>query len=186
MKMLHSIYDDWYSIKRHYKCKTETTAEIRHNHSRDSQSVYNDRFSLQQRENTVYDMQVRSTNWFTSEIRSSFDYHRVKFINNLNAVFNSSTLKKNEHRSIECLFVNTSLVRSLSEQQNWNEWQSNRDHQNTTRDHWEVYSLSKIIKLNKKLLKSKLLWSSNRNKTTANHIKNTRYIRDMKWISETQ
>jgi len=43
--------------------------------------------------------------------------------------------KKNEHRSTECLFVNTSLVRSLSEQQSWNEWQSNRDHQNTTRNH---------------------------------------------------
>ncbi len=45
-KMLHSTYDDWYSTKRHYKCKIETTAEIRHNHSQDSQSVYNDKFSL--------------------------------------------------------------------------------------------------------------------------------------------
>ncbi len=62
MKMLHSTYDDWYFTKHHYKCKTETTAEIRHNHSQDSQSVYDDKFSLLQQENTVYDMQVQSTN----------------------------------------------------------------------------------------------------------------------------
>ncbi len=60
------------------------------------------------------------------------------------------------------------------------------DHQSITRDHWEVYSLSKIIKLSKKLLKSELLWSSNEIKTTANHIKNARYIKNMKRISETQ
>ncbi len=45
-KMLHSTYDNWYSTKHHYKCKTRTTAEIRHNHSWDSQLVYNDRFNL--------------------------------------------------------------------------------------------------------------------------------------------
>ncbi len=131
-------------------------------------------------------MQVQSTNRFTSEIRSSFDCHRAKFINNLSAVFDSSTLKKNEHRSIECLSVNTSFFRSFSEQQSWDEWQNDKDHQNTTRDHWEVYFLSKIIKLSKKLLKSELLQSSNEIKIIANHIKNTRYIRNMKWIFETQ
>ena len=94
--------------------------------------------------------------------------------------------KKNEHRSIECLSANTFFVRSLSEQQNWNEWQSDRNHQSTTRDHWEVYFLSKIIKLSKKLLKSELLQSSNEIKMTANHMKNVRHIRNMKWISETQ
>ncbi len=45
-KILHSTYDDWYSTKRHYKCKTETTAEIKHNHSRSSQSVYDDKLNL--------------------------------------------------------------------------------------------------------------------------------------------
>ncbi len=35
-KMLHSTYDDWYFTKHHYKCKTETTAEIRHNHLQNS------------------------------------------------------------------------------------------------------------------------------------------------------
>jgi len=39
-------------------------------------------------------MQVQSTNQFTSEIRSSFDCHKAKSTNNLNAVFNSLTLKK--------------------------------------------------------------------------------------------
>ncbi len=73
-------------------------------------------------------------NQFTSEIRSSFDYHRAKSTNNLSAALNSLTLKKNEHRSTECLFANTSFVRLLSEQQSWNEWQSNRDYQSTTRD----------------------------------------------------
>ncbi len=129
---------------------------------------------------------MRSTNWSTSEIKSSFDCHRAKFTNNLNAVLDSSTLKKNEHRSIECLSANTSFVKLFFEQQSWDEWQSDRDHQSITRDHWKVYSLSKIIKLSKKLLKSELLWSSNKIKMTANHIKNARYIKDMKWISETQ
>ncbi len=130
-------------------------------------------------------MQVQSTNWSTSEIRSSFNCHRAKFTNNLSAALDSSTLKKNEHRSTECLFANIFFVRLLSEQQSWNEWQSDRNHQSTIKDHWEVYSLSKIIKLSKKLLKLKLLQSSNEIKMTANHMKNTRYIKDMKWIFET-
>ncbi len=46
IKMFHSTYNDWYSTKRHYKYKTETTAEIRHNYLQDSQSVYDDKFSL--------------------------------------------------------------------------------------------------------------------------------------------
>jgi len=124
-------------------------------------------------------------NWFTSEIRSSFDYHRVKSINNLSAVFNSSTLKKNEHKSTECLFANTSFIRSLFEQQSWNEWQSDKDHQSITRNHWEVYFLSKIIKLSKRLLKLELFQSSDKIKMTANYMKNTRHVKDMKWISET-
>ena len=42
MKMLHLLYDDWYSAKRHYKCKTEIIAEIRHYYLRSSQSIYDD------------------------------------------------------------------------------------------------------------------------------------------------
>ncbi len=46
MKMLHSLYDDWYFIKHYYKCKTEIIAEIRHYYSRSLQSIYDDWFSL--------------------------------------------------------------------------------------------------------------------------------------------
>ena len=46
MKMLHSSYDDWYSAKHHYKCKTEIIAEIRHYYLWNSQSIYDDWFSL--------------------------------------------------------------------------------------------------------------------------------------------
>ncbi len=45
-KMLHSLYDDWYSIKHHYKHKTEIITEIRHYYLWSSQSIYNDWFSL--------------------------------------------------------------------------------------------------------------------------------------------
>ncbi len=45
-KMLHSSYDDWYSVKHHYKCKAEIIAEIRHYYSRSSQSIYDDWSSL--------------------------------------------------------------------------------------------------------------------------------------------
>ena len=33
-------------LKHYYKCKIETTAEIKYNHSWDLQSVYNDKFNL--------------------------------------------------------------------------------------------------------------------------------------------
>ncbi len=45
-KMLHSSYNNWYSAKRHYKCKTEIIAEIKHYYSRSSQLIYDDWFSL--------------------------------------------------------------------------------------------------------------------------------------------
>ncbi len=45
-KMLHSLYDDWYSVKCHYKCKTEIIAEIKHYYSWSSQSIYDDWSSL--------------------------------------------------------------------------------------------------------------------------------------------
>ncbi len=43
----------------------------------------------------------------------------------------------------------------------------------------------KIIKLSKEFLKFELLRDSNKIKVTANHMKNTKYIKCMKWISET-
>ena len=46
MKMFHSSYDDWYSTKHYYKCKTEIITEIRHYYLRSSQSIYDDWFSL--------------------------------------------------------------------------------------------------------------------------------------------
>ncbi len=45
-KMLHSSYDDWYFTKRHYKCKAEIIAKIRHYYSRSSQLIYDDWSSL--------------------------------------------------------------------------------------------------------------------------------------------
>jgi len=93
---------------------------------------------------------MQSKNQFTSEIRLSFDHHKVMFIHSLNAVFNSLTLKKNEHRDIKCSFENISFYELLFEQ-------SSKDYLNVTRSYKEIYFLSKIIKLSKKLLKSELL-----------------------------
>jgi len=59
-------------------------------------------------------MQVQDTNQSASEIESSFDHHRVMFTNNLSAVLDSTTLKKNEYRSIKCLFANTFIFEMLS------------------------------------------------------------------------
>ena len=129
---------------------------------------------------------MQDTNWFASEIKSSFNHHRTIFTNNLSAILNLMTLKENEYRSIECLSANTSIFEMLSRRQDYDEWQSVQDYQSATENHREIYFLDKIIKLSKKLLKSKLLWSSNEIKMTANHMKNARYIRSVKWISEAQ
>jgi len=59
-------------------------------------------------------MQVQDTNQSASEIESSFDHHRVMFTNNLSAVLDSTTLKKNKYRSIKCLFANTFIFEMLS------------------------------------------------------------------------
>ncbi len=69
-------------------------------------------------------MQVQDMNWFALKIKSSFDDHKVIFTNNLNAIFNLMTLKENKYRSIEYLFVNTSIFETLSRWQNYDEWQS--------------------------------------------------------------
>ncbi len=124
-------------------------------------------------------MQVQDTNQSASEIESSFDHHRTMFINNLSAILNLMTLKENEYRSIECLFANTFIFETLFRWQDYSEWQSVQDYQSVTEDHQEIYFLDKVIKSSKRLLKSKLLWSSNEIKTTANYMKNARYIRSM-------
>ena len=69
-------------------------------------------------------MQVQNMNWFASEIESSFDYYKVIFINNLSAILDLMTLKKNEYRSIECLSVNTFIFETLFRWQDYDEWQS--------------------------------------------------------------
>ncbi len=131
-------------------------------------------------------MQVQDTNQSASEIESSFDHHRTIFTNNLSATFNSTTLKENKYRSIKCWSANTFIFESLFRWQDYNKWQSVQDYQNVTEDHWEIYSFDKVIKLSKRLLKSKLFQSSNKIKMIANHMKNARYIRSVKWISEAQ
>ncbi len=125
-------------------------------------------------------MQVQDTNWSASKIESSFDHHKAMFTNNLSATLDSMTLKENEYRSIECLSANTSIFETLSRWQDYDEWQSVQDYQSATEDHRKIYSFDKVIKLNKRLLKLKLLRSSNEIKTTANHMKNVRYIRSVK------
>ncbi len=127
---------------------------------------------------------MQNMNQSASEIESSFNHYKVMFTNNFSAILNLMTVKENEYRSIECLSANTFIFEMLFKQQDYDEWQSVQDYQNVTEDHWKIYSFDKIIKLSKRLLKSKLLWSSNEIKMTVNHMKNTTYIKSMKWISE--
>ncbi len=129
---------------------------------------------------------MQSENWFTSEIRSSFNNYKVMFIYILHAVLDSSTLKRNEHKNIKCSSENISFCWSFFEWQSSNKQQSNREYSDITRSHKKFHILSKIIKLYKKLLKSELFWSSNRIKMTANCIKNAKHFKNMKWLSKTQ
>jgi len=66
-------------------------------------------------------MQVQDTNQSASEIESFFNHHKVMFTNSFNATFNLMTLKKNEYRSIECLFANTFIFEMLFKQQDYDE-----------------------------------------------------------------
>ncbi len=95
-------------------------------------------------------------------------------------------MKENEHRSIKHIFVYASFVESFFEQQDDDEWKNVQSNQDVTKNHWEIYSSDKVIKLSKKLLKFKLLKDSNEIKMTANCMKNTKYTRCVKWISEIQ
>ncbi len=77
-------------------------------------------------------------------------------------------MKENEHRSIECLFAFASFVESFFEQQDDDERKNVQSYQDTTENHWEIYSFDKVIKLSKELLKFELLRDSNKIKMTAN------------------
>ena len=78
---------------------------------------------------------MQDTNQSTSEIESSFDHHSAMFTNNLSAILDLMTLKKNEYRSIECLSANTFIFKTLSRQQDYDELQSLQDYQSVTEDH---------------------------------------------------
>ncbi len=95
-------------------------------------------------------------------------------------------MKENEHKSIECISAYTSFVESFFEQQDDDEQKSVWSYQDATEDHWKIYFHDKVIKLNKELLKFKLLKDSNEIKITVNHMKNTEHTRCVQWISETQ
>ncbi len=89
-------------------------------------------------------------------------------------------MKENEYRSIEHVSAYASFVELFFEQQDDDEWKSVQSNQDVTRDHWEIYSLNKVIKSSKKLLKFELLRDNNEIKMTANCMKNIKYIRCMK------
>ncbi len=95
-------------------------------------------------------------------------------------------MKENEYRSIEYVSVYASFVESFFEQQDDDEWKNVQSNQDVTRNYWEIYFFDKIIKSSKEFLKFKLLRDSNEIKTTANYMKNTEYIKCVKWISEIQ
>jgi len=71
--------------------------------------------------NTVHDTQVQDMNQSASEIKSSFNHHKAMFINNLSAILDLMTLKKNEYRSIKCLSANTSIFKTLFKRQDYDE-----------------------------------------------------------------
>ncbi len=89
-------------------------------------------------------------------------------------------MKENEHRSIECVFVYASFVESFFEQQDNDERKNVQSYQDVTRDHWEIYSFDKVIKLSKELLKFKLLKDSNKIKMIVNYMKNTKHTKCVK------
>jgi len=130
-------------------------------------------------------MQVQNIHQSASRIKLFFNYYKTLFINNFNIIFNLIIIKENEHRSIERVSAYASFVESLFEQQDDDEWKNVQSYQDITENHWEIYFLDKIIKLSKEFLKFKLLKDSNEIKMIANHMKNTKYIKCVKWISET-
>ena len=125
-------------------------------------------------------------NWSALRIWLSFNCHEVMSMHIYHAAYDSSTMKENEHQSIKHSFKNTSFHQSFFEWQDSDRWQSSWDHSYITRSHWEIYFVSKIIKLSTRLLKSELLKSRDEIVMITSHMKNAEYFRDMKWLSEIQ
>ncbi len=129
---------------------------------------------------------MQDENWFTSEIWSSFNCHEVVSMHIFHAAHDLSIMKENEHRSTKYSSKNTSFRQLFSRWQDSDRWQSSWDHSCTTRDHREVYFLSKVIELSMRLLKSDLFKSRDEIVMTMNHMKIAKYFRDMRWLSEIQ
>ena len=129
---------------------------------------------------------MQDENWFTSEIWSSFNYYEVVSMHIFHATHDSLIMKENKHRSTKHSFKNTSSHWLFSQWQDSDKWQSSWDHSCITESHQEVYFLSKVVESSMRLLKSDLLESCDEIATTMNHMKNAKYFRDMKWLSETQ
>ncbi len=129
---------------------------------------------------------MQDENWFTLRIWSFFDCHKVVSMHIFHAAHDSLIMKENEHRSTKHSFKNTSFRQLFSWWQNSDKWQSSWDHSYATRSHWEVYFLSKVIKLSMRLLKSDLLESCDEIMMITSHIKIAKYFKDMKWLSEIQ
>ena len=127
---------------------------------------------------------MQNMHWFALRIESSFNCHKTLFINNFSTIFNSITMKENEHKSIKCIFAYASFVKLFFEQQDDDKWKNVQSYQDITENHWEIYFLDKVIKLSKEFLKFKLLKDSNKIKMIANYMKNTEYIKCVKWIFE--
>ncbi len=56
-------------------------------------------------------------------------------INNFSIVFNSITMKENEHRSIECISAYASFVELFFKQQDDDEQKNVQSYQDVTEDH---------------------------------------------------
>ncbi len=129
---------------------------------------------------------MQDENWFTSEIWSSFNCHKVVSMHIFCAVHDSLIMKENEHRSIKHSFKNTSFCRSFFWWQDSDKWQSSWDHSCITRDNWKVYFLNKVVELSMRLLKSDLLESRDKIMMTMSCMKIAEYFKDMKRLSEIQ
>ncbi len=78
-----------------------------------------------------------------SRIESSFDCYRTLFTNNFSTIFNSMTMKENKYRSIECISVYASFIKSFFEQQDDDERKNVQSYQDATEDHWEISTQKK-------------------------------------------
>ncbi len=50
------------------------------------------------------------------------------FTDDFDTIFESTIIKENEHRDIECVFANTFIIELFFEQQDDNKWQSVQDY----------------------------------------------------------